>query len=215
MKNLLTCIIFFCAVTLFAQRELAIGLNIGHTGENIYLKHNYNISPTAEAQFGLKYHINRYPLYDDNNYFYKAIDAANLREHIGLNCTLYKTINPKTEHTPFRLFYDLQFTNAKTKGVYLKLLQEPFYIRTDETHSTASILEQAIGLNLKLPVGNKINLFVSAGGSLAYIWNFETILAEKLGYFHTFETAFSISIGASFIYKQKEIKNKKAKKIKK
>lgn len=217
MKKILIRIIpLLLSLNLNAQKEINISLNFIHAGKNLALKHSWLLTPKKEIALGLKYHINRNPaVYFNNNYTYKAIHAHAFGQHFGPNLTYWYGLISSKSKTKFRFFYDFQYTYAGTKNVYYFYTRNPnpdgkeeIYTRIDKGNLPINMYEQNIGLNVKLPLTEKLKLNLSLGtGIVIFVDNNNNVTTNSSNVDWEFNPVYS-SIGLTFQYKDKKVKKK-------
>jgi hypothetical protein len=194
-------LLFFLFITqvFFAQQGITLSYNNVHTGRNVSIRHSIITNKKSDLSVGLKYHFNRYPIHDDNNLFYKAIDAKNAIQHFGIESQYSRII--KKAKNPFRFFYNAEYSYAGTSNVfYFPTDKKNIYRREDIEFKAMNMLEQNIGLSLSPKLSKNIFLNLNMGGGIIYFWRIDKGIIANYSNHTLWSFSKILSVGFTYQY---------------
>ncbi len=175
----LTILIIFCIIRAYPQQKgIVFSLVHNGVGNNISLDYQYNKSRTS-LFLGFKYHINKPPV--DNGLMLGDARAFNLLGHFGVNFGLSYKIWDVNDKIQLNTFYHSQYSYLGLDnmgyvplGSFYDTLSNNYvdiYSRLHDLVRPGLIIEQNIGLEVKITLTEKIKLSEWIGSGIMIYFN--------------------------------------------
>ncbi|MCB0686959.1 MAG: hypothetical protein KDC53_10550 [Saprospiraceae bacterium] len=160
-----------------AQNICDISYQSTHTGRNVSVHYGYTLG-RHNILLGLKYHINRTPIDNQNHVFYKRFRAMNFKEHIGLDLNYQFLFRNKSVSWRPLIFYNFQCTNTPIQryGYTWRLLPgggQRGLVKTENISQPIRAIEHYIGLGFSYAISEQIKLIEKAGVGINFYKNLD------------------------------------------
>ena len=113
-------IVFICLLTTycsFAQNAATISFNTSTLRESLIIGYSKTFHQNHEIEVGLRFHINRLTMPDDQESIYsRRMYASNFSQHFGLQLGYNWHFLPRLEHLKPFVFYELQAAYSTTRN---------------------------------------------------------------------------------------------------
>ena len=193
-------LVLFFVASVSAQNQMALNYHSTHTGRNLGVSF---VKSTMKHSFilGIKFHLNRTPVDNQNHVFYKRFYADNFKEHIGFHFGYHYQIGKNSKKLKTLVFCDFQYLNATIRrhGFTRALLPGGGgrgFIWNQKKQSSATALENNLGLGFRINLSDKIVLIEKAGIGI----NVFTNLDGKAFTLVKSRSEYGVFFGASLLY---------------
>lgn len=195
-------LIFISFLHVPGRTQNKIGLNYySHdTGRNLALSFNTSFAKHT-FQIGIKYHLNRTPIDNQNHVFHKRFHAENFKEHLGIIAGYQYLIGKDPRKINALFFYDFQYLNASIRSYGFTSALLPGgggrgFIRDEKKINTTTALENNIGVGFRIYLSEKISLLERIGVGI----NIFTNLDQNFFPFQNSSWEFGVLLGLSILY---------------
>ena len=202
---LFTCVLFACCSS--AQNAAKISFNTSTLREGVIVGYSRTIHQNHEIEVGLRVHINRLVMPDDQeSIYYKRMYASNLAQHFGVQLGYNWYFLPRLEHLKPFVFYELQAAYSTTRNhgydytFYINegTLQLEEYL---ESFGPFLWLQNSIGVGFKVDIWKSFYLFEKVGfNATEIIGNDEKLMPDPYQKFPWLvsEFGYMISVGVGY-----------------
>ena len=156
----------FCLQS-FAQNSVGLVYHSTHTGRNLAATYTKTLRKHS-IYLGIKYHINRTPVDNQNHVFYKRFHATDFGEHMGFVLGYQFLFGyPNKRFNPI-LFVDLQYLNAKIRRFGFRFRLLPMggikgLQKVDEHIDTTKAWENSLGCGFRIRLSDRLALVEKFG----------------------------------------------------
>ena len=203
-------IVFICLLTTcysFAQNAATISFNTSTLRESLVVGYSRTIHQTHEIDFGVRYHLNRLIMPDDQESIYsRRMYASNFAQHFGLQLGYNWYFLPRLEHLKPFVFYELQAAYSTTRNHgygYTYYINEGTSQLEEYLVSFGPFLwlQNTIGVGFKVDIWKSFYLFEKIGFSATQIiGNDEKLMPDPFQKFPWLvnEFGYMISVGVGY-----------------
>lgn len=182
-----------------AQIDIVGSYNDVHIGRNVNFSIVKNHSDHS-IELGIKYHINKNVIDNQNEIHRKRFYAINFKEHLGLSIGYRYNFNLSNSSVKPFVFYDFQFTNStvRIKGYSpYNILEDNTVIYTEYIDFLAPTiaLEQNIGIGYTVPAYCNLYFIHKIGIGLSSFINVDDRVIDNGDGFWEFSHIISFGIG--------------------
>ena len=154
----------------FAQNAATISFNTSTLRESFIVGYSRTFHQNHEIEVGLRFHINRLAMPDDQqSIYYRRLYASSFAQHFGLQLGYNWYFLPRLDHLKPFVFYELQAAYSTTRNHgygWTYNVDDGSYIPNEEyTESFGPFLwlQNTIGVGFKVEIWKSFYLFEKIG----------------------------------------------------
>ena len=204
---LFSCIFVMCCS--FAQNAAKMSFNTSTLREGVIVGYSRTIHQNHEIEVGLRIHINRLAMPDDQeSIYYRRMYASNFAQHFGVQLGYNWYFLPRLNHLKPFVFYELQAAYSTTRNHgygWTYNANDGSYIPIEEyTESFGPFLwlQNTIGVGFKVDIWKSFYLFEKIGfNATQIIGNDDKLMPDPFQKFPWLVNEFGYMIMAGVSYR--------------
>ena len=191
----------------FAQNAATISFNTSTLRESVVIGYSRALHQNHEIEVGLRFHINRLVMPDDQeSIYYRRMYASNFVQHLGLQLGYSWYFLPRLEHLRPFVFYELQaaYSTTRNRGYGYTYYIEECSSQLEEylvSFGPFLWLQNTIGVGFNVDIWKSLYLFEKIGfNATQIIGNDENLMPEPFQKFPWLvnEFGYMISVGVGY-----------------